>query len=316
MAIVLPKNENWNKENENNTAYPIIYVDGESEIFFLIKNISKKLEEYINTGKTNATELHVLAENKEEEMCGKWIDMGLMVTYHNQEIFYMNQKVTIIYPQISNPETGVEISLLPWFMLPGRPYPVFTYAYAIWHYHSTGKKSQKESAAATGKIYGIKSFNKSTVSRSIKTMEDIIDLAGIEGALPVDEPVLATDEELFKCVPEILNGTTSVEEIKKRYGAEVKERPAPINGGSPVQRALSKIPVEHSRVIVEKESNPFMRGRCDKRKRPARPRKNKLKPRPIAYIRDAQIKETRIAFIKICRCLVLNTAAIYHTYLN
>ena len=315
MAIVLSTSKNWNNENENKIAYPIVYVEGATEMFFLIKEISQELEGYINTGNANADELHVLNDEQEQAICGKWIKIGLTVTYRSQKIIYMHRSVTVIYPQISNPTTGIKISLLPWFMLPGRAYPVFTYVYAIWHYHSTGKKSLKETAAATGELFGIKSFNKSTVSRSIKAMEDIVDLAGIDTALPVDEPVLATDEELFKYVPEILNGNTTVEEMKKRYGEEVKSLPAPIKGGGSVRRALSDIPAEYSRVI--KESGSVSSGRADKRKRPARPRnkEKRLKQRPIVFIGRAQIKSTRIAFIEICRRLVLNSAVIYHTYL-
>jgi len=316
MAIVLPKSKNWNNEIKNNNAIPIIYAGSTSEIYFLIQEVSEELEGFINTGNTDADELHVFKEEQEQAMSSEWSKIGLTVTYRNQKISFMHHDVTVIYPQISNTTTGIKISLLPWFMLPGRPYPIFTYLYAIWHYHSTGKKSQKESAAAAGKLFGIPSFNKSTVSRSIKAMEGMIDLAGIDTALPVTEPVLPTNEELLKYVPKILNGITTIEDIKEQYGEEVKRLPAPVNGGGSVQRALSDIPVEYS--VVIKKSAPVSRGRGDKRKRPARPcgKGKKLNQQPIVFVGSAQIKKTCLGFIDTCRRLVLNSAITYHTYLN
>ena len=316
MAIVLPKNENWNNEIEKNKSLPIIFVGGASEVYLLISEISKKLEKYINTGMTTADELHVLEDGQEQAMSRRWEEMGFVVTYHSQRFCYMHRSVAVIYPQISKPGTDIKISLLPWFMLPDRPYPVFAYIYAVWHYHSTEKKSQKETAAAVGKLFGISSFNKSTVSRSIKFMESIIELAGIDKPLGIDMPKLPPDSELFEHVPKILNGFTAIEEIKEEYGEMVKRLPAPINGGSPVQRALSGIPAEYSKIITQ-EPVSVKRRFTDMRKRPPRPRnkENEQGQKPIVFVNDVEIRRTRNAFIGISRCLVLNSAVVYHTYL-
>ena len=315
MAIVQPKSENWNSEIKNKISFPIVFVDCESDIYLHINEINEELEKFILTEKTDALELHVLPEAQEQAKESYWRELGFMVTYHRQKFIYMHHSMSVVYPQIMNPATGAKIMLLPWFILPGRPYPIFTYIYAIWHYHSTEKKSQKESAAAAGKLFGIKSFNKSTVSRSIKAMENIIELAEIDMPLPVDEPNLPSDSELFEYVPKILNGAIKIEEIKAKYGDAVKRLPAPINEGSPVQRALSEIPSEYSKVIEECE--PEKRRLSDRRKRPPRPRnkEKKLKPRRVVFVDDAQIKRMRKAFIEICRSLVLNATAAYHTYL-
>ena len=315
MAIVQPKSEYWNSEIKNNISFPIIFVDGESDMYLHINEINEELEKFILTEKTDALELHVLPEEQEQAKESYWRELGFVVTYHRQKFSYMHHSMSVIYPQIINPATGAKITLLPWFILPGRPYPIFTYIYAIWHYHSTEKKSQKESAAATGKLFGLKSFNKSTVSRSIKAMENIIELAGIDTSVPVEEPKQPSDCELFEYVPKILNGAIKIEEIKAQYGDAVKRLPAPINEGSPVQRALSGIPSEYSKVIEWRV--PEKRRASDRRKRPPRPRnkEKKLKPRRVLFVDDTQIKKTRIAFIEICKGLVMNAAAAYHTYL-
>jgi len=315
MAIVQLKSEYWNSEIKNNISFPIIFVGGESDMYLHINEINEELEKFMLTEKTDALELHVLPEGQERAKESYWRELGFVVTYHRQKFSYMHHSLSVIYPQIMNPATGAKITLLPWFILPGRPYPIFTYIYSIWHYHITEKKSQKESAAATGKLFGIESFNKGTVSRSIKAMENIIDLAGIDMPVPVVEPNLPSDCELYGYIPKILNGDITIEEIKAQYGDAVKRLPAPINGGHPVQRALSGIPSEYSKVIEERELEKRRAG--DKRKRPARPRnkEKKLKPRRVFFVDDALIKKIRKAFIEICRSLVLNAAAAYHIYL-
>jgi len=315
MAIVQPNSEYWNSEIKNNVSLPIIFIGSETDICLQISEVNKDLEEFILTGKTDALELHVLSKEQKLAKESYWKQLKFVVTYHRQKFSYMHHNISVIYPQISNPATGVKITLLPWFILPGRPYPIFAYIYAIWHYHITDKKSQKESAAAAKKLFGLESFNKSTVSRSIKAMENIVELAGIDTPLPVCEPKLPTDEELFEYIPKILNGAKNTEEIKAKYGESVKRLPAPINKANPVKRALSNIPIEHSKIIEER--GPEKQRASDGRKRPPRPRdkEKELKPKRVFFVDDIKIKKTRKDFIEICRGLVKNAAAAYHTYL-
>jgi hypothetical protein len=157
-------------------------------LYFLVRDISQELEEFILTGKKHSDELHVFSEEREREMIKVWRQLGLKVAYHYQQIEYMRCNVMITYLRVFNPATDINISLIPWFMLPpNRPYPIFVYVYSIWYYHITGKKSLSQSAAAAGKLFGIDSLNKSTVCRSIKSLEGFIDISRIDRPLSVDE---------------------------------------------------------------------------------------------------------------------------------
>ena len=348
MAIIQPENENWNSGIIENMALPFIYVDDASNIYLLIQDISEDLAGFIRTGKTKADneetlsaaapkedknkkkksskrakekkadkpdELHVLSEEQELKMYNYWRGLGMSVTYRRQRIEYMYRRITVIYPQISKPGGSVIISVIPWFMRPARPYPTFVYLYATWHYVSTGQKSMEESAKAAGKVFKISSFNKSTISRNIKAMEEIIGLAGIDMALPVDEPATPPDEEILRQIPEILNGLTTVEMLKDRYGNKAQQLPGPINGKNSVQRALSAIPIEYSEIFEASDAVRY--SPKDRRKRPKRQRNKNLQtePRLLAFVEAPKIEKIRLGFIEISRSLVINTAIAFHVFL-
>jgi hypothetical protein len=152
---------------------PIALSTGGGCIYILIKDINKELARFISTGRTEAAVFHTLSLEEMKATAECCEQHGLTLTYRSHCMEYMHRKVTITYPQVSNHATGIKVSLIPWFLLPDRPYPIFTYAYAIWHYNSSGKKSQRLSAAATGKVFGVSSFNKSTVCRNIKALEGL-----------------------------------------------------------------------------------------------------------------------------------------------
>ena len=60
-------------------------------------------------------------------------------------------------------EDGIRYLILPEFMIPGRPYPIYVYIYAIVLYSSNPKMGQREAAERTGKRFGIEKFSHSTV---------------------------------------------------------------------------------------------------------------------------------------------------------
>jgi len=342
MPIVLPRSENWNDEIKTFLELPLIFVGkgGPNNLYFLVKNTSDELEKFINTGCTDAAELNAITEEEMRMLMKRMEELKFRVEKCCQRIEYMKHSVIIHYPQIINPKTGDKISLIPWFMLPGRPFPAFIYIYAIWNYYKTGEKSLAKTAAATGKLFGIKGFNKSTVSRSIKAFSNIIDLARISAPLPTDEakpsdngqeapvdkpelagggletPKQCVDEKLLSHIPEILNGVITVEALKEQYGEKMKLLPKPINDSGSVKLALSGITGEYSTIIVDSGSNRGDKG--DRRKRPARPHNRGMKrmQRSYTFEKSTEIKVTRVDFIKACRCLVMNSATIYHTFLN
>lgn len=194
-------------------------------------------------------------------------------------------------------------------------YPIFTYIYAIWYYQTTGKKSLSQSAAAAGKLFGIDTMNKSTVSRNIKAMEHFIEISQIDRLLPTDEPEAPSDEEVIERIPEILGSGASVESLERRYGQRIKRLPEPIRHTGTEQDILSAIPGELSQVV--KDGEPAKKKTRDVRKRPGRPRGkgSRRAQRQPDFVDIAQIEKTRRAFIEICRSMVVNAAAVYHRFL-
>ena len=315
MSILLSNDEFWKGLNKNNFPIPFILVGNELRWYYLIRDIDKGLEEFIVTGKTESTEFHVFSKDQEQAMVRNWRQLGFVVTYHSQQISYKHRRVAITYLQVCEPASGASISLIPWFMVPGRPFPVFVYIYAIWHYYSTGRKSLSVSAAVTGKLFGIKGFNKSTVSRNIKAMGNFIDISQIDRPLAADRRETLSDGEMISCIPEIMRDIPSIETLEEMYGEKVKRLPSPVSRAETVKHALSGIPENYSKITADRIPND--KNHNDHRKRPARPRGKKAKhvQRRLEFVGSQQIEATRIAFIRICRSLVLDAAGAYHQFL-
>ena len=309
-------------------ALPSVYMDRASCIYILVKDVAKELEDFILTGKAKTREFHVFPHDREQSMISDWVQLGYDVAYSSQRIDYMDELVTIKYLKARNPNTGVSVSLIPWFLIPGRPYLVFIYAYAIWHYHITGKKSLKETALATGKLFKIRSINKSTISRSIKAMEGFIDVSatdrarsatgqeassGQAGGLP-DGQTEETCEDAIRRATEILTCCPSIEYLEEAYRGTAKQLPGPIN----VKAAgfvMSGVPTGHSQIIIHSESG--RRKNRDARKRPPRPRNKKTQPvqHHLRFVDFSQREKIRKEFIEICKHFVLDAATVYHRFL-
>ena len=315
MSILPQENDFWNNLNNNNFEIPLILVGGADCLYYLVHEISEDLESFITTGKTEAKAFQVFPKKLEQLLIKQWEQLGLIITQHSQKVDYMHCGVSITYLKVRNPETRTSISFLPWFLLPDRPYPIFIYIFAIWHYHNTNEKSLSQSAAAAGKIFGVPSLNKSTVSRNIKALDNIIDISRFNRPLSVKQPVLPSDEELINLVPEILSSALSIDSLEEKYEEMIKQLPMPINSTEAVRHVLSNIPIEHSKIIKDKEV--IRRVTRDIRKRPPRPRppKSKCVQRPLEFISFWQLEQKRKDFINDCRHLVLDAAVSYHRFL-
>lgn len=293
----------------------MLLISGATSLYYLVSEINEELGRFILTGEPEANEYHVFSEEKELAMIRGFSKQGKIINHRNQQIIYMHRCVTITYLEVSDLKTGMKVSFIPWFLIPGRPYPVFAYIYAIWHYHNTDKKSLKQTAAATEKLFGIDGFNKSTVIRNIKAMEDFIKISQINKALSAGEHEPPSDEDMAKCVTEILTGCPSIETLEAAYGERVKQLPKPIGQTATVKEVLSEIPDSIPKIIKEKAADG--KGPKDLRNRPARrrigdPKRGKRLPQ---YDNSVQFISTRKKIISICKQLVLDAAIIYHRFL-
>jgi hypothetical protein len=229
--------------------------------------------------------------------------------------------------KVLNPKTDMSVSLIPWFMVIGRPYPFFVYAYAIGHYHKEGKKSLEETALAVRKLFGIDSFHKSTVSRSISAMGKFIDTARLDQPLSVNmlkaqdshpgvQPGSAQDgKDIAEQVCEILKSFASYEELERGLDEKIKRFPEPLSCAKIISYAFGSMPEDHFKIIVHDE--PGCKRRRDiRRRRPrARQKKTNRVQRCIKFV-DYSIREAkRKEFIEICMCLVLDAAVKHHRFL-
>jgi len=289
---------------------PIILATGKNYLLFLIKDLEKKLDEFIITGKTEEYEFQVFSNDDLKEMETEWEKLDLTVTYHSQQMEYMQRKVTVTYPQVSDLKTDIKISLIPWFLLPGRPYPLFAYIYALWHYHVSDEKSQRLSAAAAAKLFGIEKFDKSTVCRNIKAMKHLFDTLNIDRPLSTETRDALSKEDLIGRISKMIKDPETIEKLKKICGNDIGHLSEADSKANNILYALNSIPNEHSKMIKKKE--PIYDKPRDVRKRKGRLRAGKLIKHNPVYVKATEIEAIRNAFILSCRSIVMDAAITYH----
>jgi len=79
----------------------------------------------------------------------------------------------VVCPEIQKsegPDAAASL-IIPEFMIPGRPYPIYVYLYAIVLYSSNPGMGQREAAEKTRKRFGLKTFSHTTLGRAIKKLE-------------------------------------------------------------------------------------------------------------------------------------------------
>ena len=63
--------------------------------------------------------------------------------------------------------------VIPWYLIPGRPYPIQVYLHACSLYSSKPEIGQRGAAEATRAKFELKTFSHSTVSRSFRSFEQV-----------------------------------------------------------------------------------------------------------------------------------------------
>ena len=104
-----------------------------------------------------------------------YLDAG----YHQHERSYKvksnYKEYTIICPEFRSSTKGTEsVIILPEFLVPGRPYPVYVYMYAIDIYSNAPEKGQRWAAEKTRKKFRLASFAHTTLGRALKSFTHTI----------------------------------------------------------------------------------------------------------------------------------------------
>jgi hypothetical protein len=107
--------------------------------------------------------------------------------------------------------------MIPGFLVPRRPYPVYVYLYAIDLYSSAPEKGQRWAAEETRKYFGLATFSHTTLGRALKAFARGLgsgamepDEADAEPPGPAEKkpglPTAQTTEALRKQAAQILRG--------------------------------------------------------------------------------------------------------------
>ena len=160
-------------------------------------------------------------------------------------------------------------------------------------------------ASATGKVFGIDSFNKSTVCRNIKAMEGLYESINTCSPASGDDAKMQADESLVALVPEIFRCCPSTEALKEMLGGNTAPVPECVKPTRRPVYTLNAIPHEYSDVIVEAASaGARCRGRRKRPPCPYRPSDKRVQ-RPLRFTDSAKIGHIRKEFITVCISIVV-----------
>jgi hypothetical protein len=110
--------------------------------------------------------------------------------------------------------------ILPEFLIPGRPYPIYVYLYAIMIYSTNLCMGQREAAEITRKRFGLETFSHTTLGRAMKRIEILIKKH--ERTLQREEELVkapAAGSGTFPCVDQTKDRREIVASYLKKAGA-------------------------------------------------------------------------------------------------
>ena len=82
--------------------------------------------------------------------------------------------IEVRYPEIHDQEStaGDGYKIIPEYMIPGRPFPIYIYLYAITTYSFNPAMGQREAAKRTRERFQLKTFSHTTLGRAMKRLEE------------------------------------------------------------------------------------------------------------------------------------------------
>ena len=101
---------------------PIVQRESGGVIYILLRDLPEKATKFIQGESFEGMEVPVLPDDYEKMVITGWRSRGYICTYCRQSMEYLKRDVIIRYHHVKNPETGVSIYLIPWFMLPRKRY--------------------------------------------------------------------------------------------------------------------------------------------------------------------------------------------------
>jgi hypothetical protein len=113
---------------------------------------------------------------QDAELEAKYLGAGYQRYERSYKIKEQHKEYIVICPEFRDDASGAEpIVIIPEFIVPGRPYPVYVYLYAIDLYSSAPEKGQRSAAEETRKFFGLTTFAHTTLGRALKAFIRVID---------------------------------------------------------------------------------------------------------------------------------------------
>jgi hypothetical protein len=146
------------------------------------------------------------------------------VRHHYHSIKYNGQNLDILCPGYNLADIGYVV-VIPWYLIPGRPYPVQIYQFACNYYGSNPHVGQRGAAEVTRIKFDLKTFSHSTVGRSFKSFEYTRKMAlgnrygkevEINGAGDL-VVVMPAPKEAIKCDEYVRTDTSEKSQSERRF---------------------------------------------------------------------------------------------------
>ena len=133
--------------------------------------------------------IHILTDNERIENNGskiykvltppmkqKYREEQLTVQEHESKLTCGWVDIRVLYPEIHDQAAPKEAGyvIIPEFIIPGRPYPIYIYLFAIVTYCLNPWMGQREAAKRTRERFGLETFSHTTLGRAMKKLEKLI----------------------------------------------------------------------------------------------------------------------------------------------
>ena len=104
-----------------------------------------------------------------------YISEGVTVREHKFKLQTGRIDIEVVCPEIVDEEkTDEAYIIIPEFIIPRRPYPIYIYLYAIAIYCLNPKMGQREASKRTRERFGLKTFSHTTLGRALRKLESLI----------------------------------------------------------------------------------------------------------------------------------------------
>lgn len=124
-----------------------------------------------------------------EDLEKRYLNAGYQRRERSYKIKYQRKEYSVICLEFRYDKNGDEpIVIIPEFLIPGRPYPVFIYLYAIDLYSRSPEKGQRWAAGETRKHFRLDTFAHTTLGRALKVFVHNIE----EGTKASENPLNET----------------------------------------------------------------------------------------------------------------------------